>query len=109
MKATGEWSSTAENPPVEQGKGWEAGAHHGIACDREAAGSAAAGKLAPSTRLRRKTTFRCWGKANQAGNSLTRGQALSAYQSEKAGKGQCAEQGTRSAKFAVVRSKTGCE
>ena len=44
MKATGEWSSTAENPLVEQGKGWEAGAHHGIACDREAAGSAAAGE-----------------------------------------------------------------
>ena len=38
------------------------------------------GKLALSTRLLRKTTFRCWGKSNQAGNSLTRGQPLSAYQ-----------------------------
>lgn len=28
---------------------------------------------------------------------------------EKARKGQCARQGTRSTKFAVVRSKTGCE
>lgn len=38
------------------------------------------GKLALSTRLLQKTTFRCWGKSNQAGNSLTRGQPLSAYQ-----------------------------
>lgn len=44
MKAIDEWSSTREKPLVEQGKGWEAVAHHSIACDPEAAGCTAAGE-----------------------------------------------------------------
>lgn len=44
MKAIDEWSSTTQNPLVEQGNGWETGTYHRIACDPKAAGCTAAGE-----------------------------------------------------------------